>query len=178
MRKQFRPVDGALALRWVPEDVPVPRPVRAVASSSKAAGPRRGRGVPTARLHLVERPPDEDLRNAAASIVQLVTEVLAGTRTLRHLARRAVPEVCDGLAAHPLPVAPGARIIPPRILTSWLQEPAADVAETGAVVVLAGHVQALALRLERHRGRWRCTAVETTIPTPAPPRRGPPRRGR
>ncbi|MEU6039696.1 Rv3235 family protein [Actinomadura sp. NPDC047616] len=154
MREQFRPTDGALALRWTHE--PGPRPVRA------AAPPARGRD--RAPLHLAERPPQEELRGAAAAIVHLVTEVLAGTRTLHHLSRRAAPEVCHVLAAHPLPLASGARTAPPRVLTTWLQEPAPDVAETGAVVVLAGHVQALALRLERHRGRWRCTALETTTP--------------
>jgi hypothetical protein len=36
--------------------------------------------------------------------------------------------------------------------------------ETGAVVILGGRVHALALRMEHHRGRWRCTAIETTVP--------------
>ncbi|GLW61837.1 hypothetical protein Arub01_00810 [Actinomadura rubrobrunea] len=173
--RQFHPTDGALALRPTPS-TPGPRPVRAVASPSRTRG--------QAPLHVAGRPPQEDLRGAAAAIVHLVTEVLAGTRTLRHLSRRAAPEVCHGLAAHALPLASGARTAPPRVLTTWLQEPAPGVAETGAVVIVAGRVQALAVRLERHRGRWRCTAVETTAPPrdragrPAQPRppHGRPRR--
>ncbi|WP_242889432.1 Rv3235 family protein [Actinomadura litoris] len=59
---------------------------------------------------------------------------------------------------------PAGRVVPARVLSSWLQRPATGVAEVGAVVVVAGRVRALALRLELHRGRWRCTAVETTGP--------------
>ncbi|GLZ10302.1 hypothetical protein Acsp04_05370 [Actinomadura sp. NBRC 104425] len=173
MCEQFRPTDGALALCWAHE--PGPRHVRAVAP------PARGRD--RAPLHLAEHPPQEELRGAATAIVHLVAEVLAGTRTLHHLSRRAAPEICHVLAAHPLPLTSGSRTTPPRVLTTWLQEPAPDVAETGAVVVLAGHVQALALRLERHRGRWRCTALETTTPPhragrPAAPGPRPTRRPR
>jgi hypothetical protein len=32
-----------------------------------------------------------------------------------------------------------------------------------AVVFTGGHAHALALRLERMRGRWRCACVETTL---------------
>ncbi|WP_279575464.1 Rv3235 family protein [Actinomadura barringtoniae] len=93
--------------------------------------------------------------------VRLVVEVMAGTVPVRQLARRATAEVCMSLAAHQAPLANGARVSPPRVLTSWMQEPAAGVAEAGAVVVLNGTVQALALRLEYGRGRWRCTTIET-----------------
>lgn len=105
---------------------------------------------------------DEDLGAVVAATLRLVTEVLAGTRPVRQLARRATPQVCDGLAAFAVPA--GGPVRPPRVLTSWLQEPAPGTAEAGAVVALSGRVQALALRLERHRGRWRCTALETTAP--------------
>ncbi|WP_329522303.1 Rv3235 family protein [Spirillospora sp. NBC_01491] len=126
--------------------------------------------VPAARrpnpLRLVR--PDEraetDLRAVAEATVRLVAEVLAGMRTPHHLAHQALPEVCRGLAGHRAPTALGARIAPPQVLTTWLQEPAPGSAETGAVLVLDGRVQALALRLEHRRGRWRCTAVETSGP--------------
>ncbi|WP_171064642.1 Rv3235 family protein [Actinomadura soli] len=58
----------------------------------------------------------------------------------------------------------GGRVVPPKVLSSRLQRPAPAVAETVAVVVVAGRVHALALRLEHTRGRWRCTALETTAP--------------
>jgi hypothetical protein len=51
---------------------------------------------------------------------------------------------------------------PPRILSSWIQTPAPGHAEVGAVALLGGEVRAIALRLERFRGRWRCRALETT----------------
>lgn len=68
-----------------------------------------------------------------------------------------------GLAAHQ-PQLRDRLVAPPRILRTWSQSPAPGTVETGAVVVLNGRVHALALRLDLHRGRWRCTAVETTVP--------------
>ncbi|WP_147312367.1 Rv3235 family protein [Thermomonospora umbrina] len=106
----------------------------------------------------------EDVGAVAGSTVRLVMEVLAGTRPLRQLARRATPAVCRGLAPFAVAVRPRGPIQPPRVLTSWVQEPAAGAAEAGAVIAVNGRVQALALRLEHHRGRWRCTALETTAP--------------
>ncbi|MUN36629.1 Rv3235 family protein [Actinomadura litoris] len=76
------------------------------------------------------------------------------------LPRRALP----GGGAVPTGRVPAGRVVPARVLSSWLQRPAPGVAEVGAVAVVAGRVRALALRLELHRGRWRCTAVETTGP--------------
>ncbi|NVI92398.1 Rv3235 family protein, partial [Actinomadura sp. BRA 177] len=58
----------------------------------------------------------------------------------------------------------GGRVVPPKVLSSRVQRPAETVAEAVAVVAVAGHVHALALRLEHMRGRWRCTALETTAP--------------
>ncbi|WP_103936854.1 Rv3235 family protein [Thermomonospora echinospora] len=106
--------------------------------------------------------PDEALQVVVAATLRLVAEVLAGTRPARQLTRRATPQVCEELAAFAVP--PGGPVRPPRVLTSWVQEPAPGTAEAGAVIALAGRVQALALRLEHHRGRWRCTVLETTAP--------------
>lgn len=150
---------GALALQ--PGHAQATGPPRVVA--------RPGRAAPASRAVLysagaADLPPDTDLGTVAGGIVRLVTEVLAGTRPVRQLARRATPEVCLGLAPHALPVSAGALVGRPRVLTSWVQEPSPGAAETGAVIALGGRVQALALRLELHRGRWRCTALETTAP--------------
>ncbi|WP_289008317.1 Rv3235 family protein [uncultured Thermomonospora sp.] len=174
-------VFGALALQPEPAPAglcPLPggpsRPgERAAAGRSRPAISRNSPAMPV--LRAVGSPDrDEDLPAVAAATVRLVAEVLAGIRPVRQLARRATPQVCEGLlpflAPHRGPVRP------PRMLASWLQEPAPGAAETGAVIALAGRVQALALRLERHRGRWRCTALETTAPPGTPPRQRPPGR--
>ncbi|MQY07101.1 Rv3235 family protein [Actinomadura macrotermitis] len=128
-----------------------------------------------AALHLVRPSPADgpvpdaaELRAVADASVRLIVEVLTGVRPPRQLARLAVREVYDGIAAHRQAVAAGARVRPPRILTSWLQRPAPGVAEAGAVVAAAGRVQAIALRLEERGGRWRCTALETTAARPGP----------
>ncbi|XVQ12288.1 Rv3235 family protein [Spirillospora sp. CA-255316] len=119
-----------------------------------------------------DRPSHEEV---AETTVRLVLEVLAGTRPPRHLADRAVPDVWQALAVRPRNAARGgdghaARttgrtrrpIAPPRITRTILQEPTTGVLEIAAVVVLNGRTHALALRLDHHRGRWRCTAIETT----------------
>jgi uncharacterized protein DUF6459 len=93
--------------------------------------------------------------------VWLVVEVLAGVRPMGHLARRCTAEVCRELTRH-LPL--GARRELPRVLSVRHQELRPGVAEAAAVVMLAGRVQALAVRLERRRGRWHCRALTTTRP--------------
>ncbi|MFC9969550.1 Rv3235 family protein [Spirillospora sp. NPDC127200] len=140
------------------------RPVRGTPPSGPPDAPPR---TPPA-LRLV-RPPETGVRDVAELTARLVIEVLAGIRVPRHLDARALPQVRAGVAAHQIPVAAGARVAPPRVLSVRAQEPAPGVVEASAVVLLAGHVQALAFRLERHRGRWRCTAVETTTPVRSRP---------
>ncbi|MEU5877345.1 Rv3235 family protein [Spirillospora sp. NPDC047279] len=126
-------VDGSLALR--------PETLRAMSGTQEPPG----------------------IRDMAEATVRLVAEVLAGTLPPRQLARRALPEVCLALAAHQGRLETAERIVPPRILTSWLQRPAPNAAEAGAVAVIHGRVQGIALRLEHRRGRWRCTTVQTTL---------------
>jgi hypothetical protein len=142
---RYQPVgatQGALALR--PAAVPVRGPgLRLV---------RPGDGV------------DAEVRAVAEAAVRLVVEVLAGTRPAHQLSLVAVPAVCRVMAARPRPEARGRRIVPPKVLSARSQRPSAAVAETTAVVVVGGRVHALALRLEHTRGRWRCTALETTAP--------------
>ncbi|WP_051300811.1 Rv3235 family protein [Actinomadura rifamycini] len=137
--------DGALALARVPGVQAAESPLRIV------------------------RPGDDtesELRRIADTAVLMVAETLAGIRPPARLTLIAVPEVCRALDARRATpparrVAPP-RVVPPRVLATWLQRPAPAAAETGAVIALAGRVHALALRLEHLRGRWRCTAVETT----------------
>jgi hypothetical protein len=109
--------------------------------------------------------PEADLAATALAITQVFAEVIAGMRPLHHLAGRAAPAVYDGLARalpatmSPRPVA--ARRL--RVTAPVIQEPAPGVAELSAIALVGTETQALALRLERVRGRWRCSAVETTI---------------
>ncbi|TDC45953.1 hypothetical protein E1281_29105 [Actinomadura sp. KC345] len=133
----------------------------------------RPSGPPSARppgLRLV-RPADgvdTEVRAVADAAVRLVVEILAGTRPANQLSLVAVPAVCREMARHRGPARRGTRIVPPKVLSTRLQRPAPAVAETAAVVVIAGRAHALALRLEHARGRWRCTALETTATAPRP----------
>ncbi|WP_433464423.1 Rv3235 family protein [Spirillospora sp. CA-128828] len=126
-----------------------------------AAAPARG---PALRLVRPGDGVDAEVRAVAGAAVRLVVEVLAGTRPAHQLSLVAVPAVCRVMAARRGPGARGRRVVPPKVLSTRLQRPSAAVAETVAVVVVAGRVHALALRLEHMRGRWRCTALETTAP--------------
>jgi hypothetical protein len=109
-------------------------------------------------------PPDADLATAAEVITRLVFEVLAGRRPLHHLARWVTLKVADELSWHRPSVPVTGRAPAPRIMASWIQRPAPDRAEVGAVANVGARIQAVALRLERFRGRWRCRALETTVP--------------
>ncbi|HEU5156226.1 MAG TPA: Rv3235 family protein [Streptosporangiaceae bacterium] len=123
-----------------------------------------------ARPRLRAVPADEpgtrdDLAVAARATARAFAEVITGIRPLHHLARRASPEVYDRLG----------RTIPPtgsaghlasrmiRVTVPLVQQPVPGAAEVCAVVFTGDRAQALALRLERDRGRWRCVAVETTL---------------
>jgi hypothetical protein len=118
---------------------------------------------------------EPDLAGAAEMITQLVVEVLAGVRPAHQLSRRATPSVCAGLGVPVLrrPAHPGTRptrtgrwpSARPRVVSWRAQEPIAGVAEVSAVVLIDGRFHAIALRLEPFRGRWLCSAIETTIPT-------------
>ncbi|WP_165970373.1 Rv3235 family protein [Actinomadura sp. 6K520] len=112
---------------------------------------------------------DAEVRAVADAAVRLVVEILAGTRPAAQLSLVAVQPVCREMARLRSATRRGARIVPPKVLSTRLQRPAPAVAETTAVVVIAGRVHALALRLDHARGRWRCTALETTAPGPQGP---------
>ncbi|MEU8347045.1 Rv3235 family protein [Actinomadura meyerae] len=115
----------------------------------------------------VVRPGDgveAEVRAVADTAVRLVVEVLAGARPAHQLSLVAVPAVCRAFAPPPGAGARGRRVVPPKVLSTRMQRPSPAVAEATAVVVVAGRVHALALRLELARGRWRCTALETTAP--------------
>ena len=102
-----------------------------------------------------------DVATDARLLARLVLEILAGVRPYHHLAGRTTPrvfELLDSLAAR----MPGRAT--PRLGTVRVCEPASGIAEVAAVATFGSRVQALALRLEHDRGRWRCAAIETTVP--------------
>ena len=137
---------GALALR-----PPAPPPVR----------------PPGLRLVRPADGMDAEVRAVADAAVRLIAEVLAGARPAAHLSLVAAPPVCREMTRLRAPrPGRGARIAPPKVLSTRLQRPTPAAAEATAVVVVAGRVHALALRLDRTRGRWRCTALETTAHAP------------
>ncbi|MFG1850399.1 Rv3235 family protein [Actinomadura geliboluensis] len=128
--------------------------------------PRKAPAPPGPGLRIV-RPGDgveAEARAVADTAVRLVVEVLAGARPAHQLSLVAVPAVCRAFAPHTGAGTRGRRVVPPKVLSSRMQRPSPTVAEAAAVVAVAGRVHALALRLELARGRWRCTALETTAP--------------
>ncbi|GAA2084574.1 Rv3235 family protein [Actinomadura alba] len=165
---------GAITVDGPP---PGPSPGSAPAKASSTGPPRRPRtgGPPTAPARRRAAPrvvregnagPDDGLTTAAEVIIRLVLEAFAGRRPFHHLARWMTLRVTEELSLQRPPIPVTGRVPPPRILISWIQTPAPDRAEVGAVALLGGDVQALALRLERFRGRWRCRALETTMRRP------------
>lgn len=117
--------------------------------------------VPRPVLGVVRDGPPPGVRAEARLIARLVIEVLAGVRPYHHLAGRTTPrvfELLDSLAAR----MPGR--VTPRLGAVRVCEPAPGVAEVSATALFGGRAQAVALRLERERGRWRCAAIETTVP--------------
>ena len=135
-------------------------------------GPRAGRAVRAARAAETcppwrtgpSRPGrscatrDPALPETARRLVVASLEAVAGVRPLVQLSRALSPEVMEELrgAARRAPVAGP----PPQVRSVRVSEPALGVAEASAVVRDRGRVLAVALRLERWRGRWRCTALE------------------
>lgn len=109
----------------------------------------------------------EPLGPAADRVIWVAAEVFAGRRPVQQLASLATAELAGALnrqASRPrgrLPIRPGA----PRIRNRRIQEPRDGVAEITATVVIGGRIQPIALRLVLLRGRWKCAAIETVVPT-------------
>ncbi|WP_242903283.1 Rv3235 family protein [Actinomadura terrae] len=166
--------DGALALNQTPSHARPPRPLRLVQPGETVQTELRARAEATVRIIvdvLSGARPGHQLSQVAVPAVCQELERLYPPRGRAVPSRPATPgrgTAPQRAASSGSTVPPGAhqtgRVVPGRVLSSWLQRPAPDVAEVGAVVVVAGRVRALALRLELVRGRWRCTAVETTGP--------------
>lgn len=138
--------------------VPVGIAVHGSLALALDSGPPPG-AVPRPALGVV-REGRPGLRAEAGLIARLVLDVLAGVRPYHHLAGRTTPRVFEllhSLAAR----TPGGTS--PVLNRLRICTPAPGVAEVAAVAAVGHRVQALALRLEHDRGRWRCAAIETTI---------------
>lgn len=123
-------------------------------------GPDRARGAARERRREEER----HIRALAGIVAQACVEAECGLRPARQLAawldlptyekmvRRSV------LAAQARSAAAPALI--PRALNARCSQTAEGIYEASATVMVTGRVRAMALRIERHRQRWRVTALE------------------
>jgi len=116
----------------------------------------------------VEHVDDVEVRGWAARFAQAVVEAVSGQRPASQLVRWTSPEVFRDLdrraqlirrAADPLsrPVRPPIR---PQVRSVHVCRPTSDTAEVSVHVRHGHRSRALALRLERSRGRWLCTVLE------------------
>ncbi|MEX2503942.1 MAG: Rv3235 family protein [Egicoccus sp.] len=123
-------------------------PATRPASSRPARAPRRGG---------TEGPRPERL---AALLVGVWLEVRAGLRPLRQLEPLVTPVVHRRLVQQ----MPGVRGLAPLARVSRVRacSPTEGVCEAAVTVTANGRTTAVAVRLERHLGRWR--AVELTAP--------------
>lgn len=158
MRKRS-PVRRPALIRLIPYGGQVPTGIAVYGSLAVAldSGPPPGR-VPRPVLGVVRE--RETLGAEARVIAQLVLDVLTGVRPYHHLAGRTTPDLFERLES--LAARLAARSVP-RLGTVRVCTPGPDVAEVAAVATIGARVQALALRLEHDR-RWRCAAIETTVP--------------
>ena len=148
------PFDDEIASRHLhlvgPYDQQLPFPATAPAAR-----------VPT-QTSLVDRGGLPDPVTWGRIILTAVLETLAGRRPFRQLAGYLSPAVHNGLlSADTDQVArqrTWARVANVRSIR--LCEPAGGVAELAAVVQTGPRVRAIALRLEAHGGRWRCTRLQ------------------
>jgi hypothetical protein len=139
----------------VPAGIAVHGSLALALDSSPPPGPHLARPM----LGVVRETRRPGLRTEARLIAQLVSDVLAGVRPYHHLAGYTTPRLFERL--QPL----GGRVpgSSPVLGTVRICEPKPGVAEVAAVARIGPRAQALALRLEHDR-RWRCAAIETTVP--------------
>lgn len=113
-----------------------------------------------------DRTPSRDLPPAqpvVAGLAQVLVEVLAGLRNVTQLRRDTTPELYGDLVEtvarlrRPGPRRPMSKAVRSLHLQ---QRPEGVVEACVSVIAGQGRVRALALRLEGHDGRWRCTALD------------------
>jgi hypothetical protein len=138
-------VQGSLALSYSPVAAP---PVA-------AEGPTR---VPAE-----VRDETAEIRHLAGSFAQAAVEVVAGQRPVLQMLRWTDEHVYGDLERRAALVAQArgtaARRVHAQVRSVHVCRPHPDVAEVSVHVRHGERSRALALRLERHRDRWRCTVL-------------------
>ncbi len=104
-----------------------------------------------------------ELRHLAGSFAQAAVEVVAGQRPVLQLLRWTDEHVYGDLERRAALVAQArgtaARRVHAQVRSVHVCRPHPDVAEVSVHVRHGDRSRALALRLERHRDRWRCTVL-------------------
>jgi hypothetical protein len=154
-------LQGTLALTFdlpngLPAEPEVPPALRLAPSLDVRAANRRGdRNGPT--------------RTWAGRLACAVVEVLAGERPATQLLRWTTDDVYDVVARRARRAGREGKLTAfgrpkPTVRSVRVCEPAEGVVEASAVVGRGDRFSAVALRLERIDGRWRCTALEMSWP--------------
>ncbi|GAA1627176.1 hypothetical protein GCM10009744_13680 [Kribbella alba] len=159
-----------VAVRPLPETEPMPRPV----PITEGALALHYQAIP--ELHAIPAPPVlrlvptgpslPDVQAWASRMVQAVAEVLAGDRPITQLIRFTDSVVFTDLNRRVrvlgLTTTATGRGLKERsaVRSVHVFTPAMEVAEVAAHVRYGDRSRAMALRLEVHRGRWICTALE------------------
>lgn len=109
---------------------------------------------------------DADVSPWAARLAQAVLEVEAAERPVMQLGQWVLPAIYRRLDRRQQlrvrqldPRAPRSRC-PEHVRSVHVCHPTADIAEVSVVTAGAERCRALALRLERRKGRWMCTALD------------------
>lgn len=109
-------------------------------------------------------PEEAEIRGWAARFAQAAVEVAAGERPVLQLLRWTDERVYADLERRSALVSrvrgPSDRRIRPQVRGVRVCRPTSDSAEVSVTVRHGRRSRALALRLERHRGRWRCVVLE------------------
>jgi hypothetical protein len=106
-------------------------------------------------------PPIPDPRRLVGPVAQAIAEVLTGFRPPQQLSQIATLDVLRLLERNAGRMVPRGVSTPPRprVCALRLCEPRAGVAEVAAVIDTGPRCRAMALRLEAHQSKWRCTVV-------------------
>lgn len=155
---------------WVDTSTSAPSPYTQGSLALSYPLPSGVEAVPQSRaLTIVAPAPDDDCvptaEGWAARFVQAVLEVLTGDRPLSQLIRWTDESVYDDLDQR-LGVVQARRPGSPtrngrhKVATVHVCQVAADRAEVAARVTNGRRSRAVAARLELHRGRWVCTALQ------------------
>ncbi|MDT4996979.1 MAG: hypothetical protein QOD45_1047 [Pseudonocardiales bacterium] len=116
---------------------------------------------PAAPVHVSARLPDP--RRWTRHLLTGIFETAAGRRPLQQLAAMLSPSVAYGLGADFEKAAQARRrhwSHAARVRSVRATQPADGVAEICATIQVGDRVRAVALRVEEHRGRWRCTRLQ------------------